>query len=96
MAASKYLTEATKVTIREDSDHLKLLAPFIGGSFRGSPYGTLQPFIEHRRKQKVKNRTINYALQTVRHILNLASSEWIDEYGMTWLPMHPKSALACH
>jgi len=34
--------------------------------------GTLQAYIEMRRTQGVKNRTINYALQAVRHILNLA------------------------
>ena len=56
--------------------------------------GTLQPFIEASQELKdVKNRTINYALQTVRHILNLASGEWIDEYGMTWLPHAPKIKL---
>ena len=94
MAASKYLNEATKVTIREDSDHLKLLAPFIGGlPLEAVHMGSLQPFIEHRQRQKVKSRTINYALQTVRHILNLASGEWIDEYGMTWLPHAPKIRL---
>jgi integrase len=94
MAASKYLSEATKVTIREDADHLRLLEPFIGAlPLEAVHMGTLQPFIEHRKKQGVKNRTINYGLQTVRHILNLASGEWIDEYGMTWLPHAPKIRL---
>lgn len=31
-------------------------------------------------------RTINIGLQIVRRILNLAASEWMDEYGLTWLP----------
>lgn len=39
------------------------------------------------------NRTIDYALQTVRHILNLAATEWIDEYGFTWLATPPKIKL---
>ncbi len=32
-----------------------------------------------------KTKTINLALGTVRHILNLAASEWLDEYRLTWL-----------
>ncbi len=93
-AATKYLKEATKVTLREDADHLRILDPFIGAlPLEGVHMGTLQSFIEHRKKQGVKNRTVNYALQTVRHILNLAAGEWIDEYGMTWLPHVPKIRL---
>ncbi len=93
-AAAKYLNEATKVTIREDADHLRLLDPFIGTlPLEAVHMGALQPFIEHRKKQGVKNRTVNYGLQTVRHILNLAAGEWIDEFGMTWLPHAPKIRL---
>ena len=29
----------------------------------------------------------------VRHILRLASDEWLDEYGLTWLPSVPKIKL---
>ncbi len=55
--------------------------------------GTLQSFIDDRRNQGVKNRTINYALQTVRHLLNMAATEWLDEYGLTWLKSAPKIKL---
>ena len=55
--------------------------------------GSLQNFIQHRKAQGVKSRTINYALQVVRHILNLASGEWMDEHGMTWLHHAPKIKL---
>ena len=41
----------------------------------------------------LKARTINYGLQLVRHILNLAASEWLDEYGLTWLATAPKIKL---
>src|SRR5439155_5916080 len=47
-------------------------------------------FIEARQKDGVKNRTINFGLQIVRHILNLAASEWMDEFGLTWLASAPK------
>jgi integrase len=57
--------------------------------------GTRERFIKerkHRGIQKegereirdVSRRTINYAVQVVRHVLNLAT-EWMDEYGLTWL-----------
>lgn len=55
--------------------------------------GTLQPFIAARRKEGVKNRTINQGLKLVRHMLNLAASEWIDEHGLTWLAAAPKIKL---
>lgn len=65
--------------------------------------GTLQDFIMERKHQggpkdkpktmPVRKRTINCALQTVRHILNLAASEWLDEKGQTWLAHAPKIKL---
>lgn len=38
----------------------------------------------------MKTRTINHALQVVRHILNLAAGEWLDEHGLTWLQTAPR------
>ncbi len=55
--------------------------------------GVLQPFIEGRRKDEVKSRTINHGLKIVRRICNLAATEWIDEYGLTWLVNAPKIKL---
>ncbi len=55
--------------------------------------GSLQPFIEARRKDGVKAKTINLGLGVVRHILNVAASEWIDEHGLTWLALPPKIKL---
>ncbi len=93
-AATKHLKEATKSSIRQDADHLKLVDPFIGDLAMESVHmGALQRFIEHRKSQGVKARTINYALQVVRHILNLAASEWVDENGLTWLLHAPKIKL---
>lgn len=55
--------------------------------------GTLQPFIEVRKKDSKKNKTINFGLQVVRRILNLAASEWIDNNNLTWLSSAPKIKL---
>ena len=95
-AASKYLKENTqKASIREDILHLRLLAPWIGKkNLDAINISSLQPFIEHRRRvDKVKTRTVNYALQVTRRILNLAASEWMDENGLTWLHVAPKIKL---
>ncbi len=101
-AATRYLREKTKTSLEQDAHHLKLLDPYIGNlPLEAVHMGSLQPFIESRRQKKlndgtfkvIKARTINYALQVVRHILNLASSEWLDEHGMTWLQHAPKIKL---
>ena len=55
--------------------------------------GTLEPFIEHRREGRVATGTINHGLKLVRRIMNLAATEWIDEYGLTWLQAAPKIKL---
>jgi hypothetical protein len=55
--------------------------------------GTLQPYIEARRKQGIKTKSINIALGVVRHILNLAASEWLDKNNLTWLHSPPKIKL---
>jgi integrase len=95
MAATKYLMENHhKRTIDDDAGMLEQLDPFIGAlTLKQVHMGSLQPFIEKRRNDGVKTRTINLALATVRRILNLASSEWRDEQGMTWLEHAPKITL---
>jgi len=93
-AAAKYLKESTKTTVRDAAIMLRQLDPFIGKvPLDRVNMGTLQGFIATRKADGVKKRTINYALQTVRHIVNLAASEWFDEYGQTWLLTPPKIKL---
>ncbi len=94
-AATKYLLENQhKASIKEDARYLKYLDPLIGDMPLESIHmGSLQNYIQLRRESGVKARTINYALQVVRRILNLASSEWLDESGLTWLTSIPKIKL---
>jgi integrase len=74
--------------------HLRQIDPFIGSlPIESVHVGTLQPFIEARRGQKIKAKSINLALGVVRHILNLAASEWLDENNLTWLQSPPKIKL---
>ncbi|MEX0951862.1 MAG: site-specific integrase [Gammaproteobacteria bacterium] len=95
LAATKYLNENQhKRGIADSALHLKQLDPFIGDlPIESVHIGTLQPFIEARRKQGIKTKSINLALGVVRHILNLAASEWLDENNLTWLLAPPKIKL---
>ena len=91
-AATKYLDEnRDKRSIGDDALHLRQLDPYIGSLPLASIHmGTLRSFIEARRRQGVKSKTINLALGVVRHILNMAAAEWLDEHNLTWLVSTPK------
>lgn len=81
-------------SLRSDAGRLRVLVEYIGKVDLDSIHmGSLLTFIESRRKEGIKTRTINHGLQVVRRILNLAATEWIDEYGLTWLASAPKIKL---
>src|SRR6202035_3226848 len=94
-AATRFLEENQhKRTIREDARLARRLDPYIGNlTLRQADIGRLQPFIAKRRSEGVKSRSINNSLALIRHILNLAASEWRDEQGLTWLEYPPKIKL---
>jgi hypothetical protein len=74
--------------------YLKAFDPYIGDlELKQVHMGSLQPYIARRQQDGVKTKTINVALAVVRWVLNLASSEWMDEKGMTWLATAPKIKL---
>ena len=90
-AAAKFLEENLHLaSIGDYAMHLKQLDPFIGDlPLEKVHLGTLQAFIEARRKQGIKTKSINLALSVVRRILNLAARLWRDEDGLTWLDASP-------
>ena len=94
-AAAKFVLENQhKRSLRSDIGRLKLMMPWIGQLALAKIHrGTLQPWIEHRQKEGVAVGTINHGLKIVRCILNLASTEWVDEHGMSWLLVAPKIKL---
>lgn len=94
-AAAKYLqTHQHKATVESDIYHLKAVMPYIGHlSLDQIHNGTLQPFVEDRKAEGRKNKTINHSLAIVRRILNLAARDWRDENGMTWLLTPPMITL---
>lgn len=90
-AATKYLNESLHLaSISDYAVTLKRLDPYIGDlPLEKVHLGTLQAFIDARKKDGVKNKTINSALSVVRRILNLAARLWRDENGLTWLETSP-------
>jgi integrase len=94
-AAIKFLLENQhKRSLKVDVWCLKTLDPYIGDMPLESVHiGSLQKYIDQRRIENVKTKTINLSLQVVRHILNLASGVWMDEHGLTWLASAPKIKL---
>ena len=94
-AALKFLNENQhKASLRTDARLLKQLDPFIGDlALTAIHHGNLESYIKARKSAGVKNRTINYGLQVVRRILNLAAQEWLDENGLSWIASAPKIRL---
>ena len=94
-AAAKYVLENQhKKSLQKDIGIIKQLLPWIGNAQLDRLHlGVLDPWIEHKRKEGRAVGTINHGLKVVRRILNLAESEWIDEYGLTWLAHAPKIRL---
>lgn len=94
-AAIRFLEENQhKRSIRDDALAIKNVSKYIANLPLESVHmGALKPYIEARKREGVKMRTINYGLQVTRRILNLAASEWMDENGLTWLTAAPKIKL---
>ena len=94
-AAAKFVLENQhKRSIDDDIGRLKLLMPWIGQEpIERLHRGSLEPWVEHRRKESAAAGTINHGLKVVRRILNLAAGEWVDEHGLTWLAGAPKIRL---
>lgn len=94
-AAAYYLTQAAgKVSLETDVYMLNSVMPFIGDLELTKVHDkSLKAYIEHRQAQGRKNKTINLALGTVRHILNLAADTWRDESDKTWIDRAPKITL---
>lgn len=92
--AQKHLNEAQKSSIREDAYHIRALTPYIGGSTlsrirrgvddEGNPTA-LERFILDRARQNVSARTINYSLQVLNRIGNLAVKQWKSAAGKPYL-----------
>ena len=90
-AAIRYMEENMHLSsIANIASYIEKLDPFIGHlPINQIHSGTLKPFIDSRKKEGVKNHTINQPLVVARTVLNLASRLWRDEGGNTWLSTAP-------
>ena len=96
-AAKKYVcVKRSKKTIKRDIGELNVLHQYLSGqplevihmeNFK------IKRYIQDRQEAGLKNRSINYGLQVLRHLLKLAAEEWIDDCGMSWLIKAPKIKL---
>ncbi|MGB5628251.1 MAG: site-specific integrase [Woeseiaceae bacterium] len=91
-ASIKFVRENQhKRSLDRDICLLKQLMPWIGNlPLHRVHRGTLDPWVDFKRKEGRKPGTINHGLKVVRRILNLAEYEWMDENGMTWLERAPR------
>jgi len=94
-AATKFLEENVHLrSIERYARALKKIDPYIGDLRLDKVHmAQLKDFITQSKKLGNKNRTINYSLQAVRRVLNLAHREWIDMQGLSWLASAPKIKL---
>jgi integrase len=90
-AGVKFLAENRhKKTIERDVRTLKVLDPFIGSlPLKQVHQGTLEPYIQWRRKKGQVAGTINREIAVVKRILNLASRYWRDESHQPWISLAP-------
>lgn len=86
-AAIKYVEDhGHKKSLRNDLQRLRQLMPWIGSiPIRQIHRGTLEPWIESRIREGRAPGTINHGIKLVNRILRLASDEWINDFGLTWL-----------
>jgi hypothetical protein len=89
-AATQYLNEETKPSLKRDAISLALLDPYIGSIPLDQIHdGTLRPYMEARRADGIKSATIARDIAIVRRILTLASRVWRDRDNRPLLPTAP-------
>jgi integrase len=92
-AVVRYLEDKAregKATIKVDKSRFRGMDKFVSHLHLDEIHmGTLEPLISDMKKRGVKNQTLNHTLKLIRQVLRLASAEWIDENGNTWLHAAP-------
>lgn len=91
VAIDYYIKNHKKSSMDNDAIMLTKIKEYIGDKYLTDIHmGSLQDLIKAKQKDGLKTSTINNYLQVIRHVLNLAASEWIDDFGLTWLENPPK------
>lgn len=94
-AATKYILDNQhKKSIRNDINRLQNLMPWIGPiPIHRIHQGTLEGWVEERRGESKAAGTINHGIKLVSRILKLAATEWVNDFGQTWLDRKPHLGL---
>lgn len=97
--AKRRFSEAIERYVRENQDlasisdneqHLRKILSVIGDRYLHEIFEeTVQPFIEVRRAEGRKSKTVNNALGVLRRVLKLAAGKWRNQNGLTWLESFP-------
>jgi len=85
-----------KKTIRRDIIELERLHRYLSGQPLTEihmDHPNLKRYINDCQNSGLKNRSTNYGLQVLRHLLKLAAEEWRDDRGVAWLAQAPKIKL---
>lgn len=89
-AATKYLNETVKRSLDRDAGCLRILDSYIGDMpIEEIHMGTLQPYMQARKKAGVKSGSVSRELAVVRRILTLAARVWRDENNKPWIDTAP-------
>lgn len=77
-------------SLSDNHSHLLTIKGVIGDLYLHEIHEeSVKPFIEHRKKQGRKSKTVNNALGVLRRVLKLAAGKWRDDNGLTWLESFP-------
>lgn len=89
-AAVKYVEESSKRSLDRDIVTLEIIDPYIGDLMLSNIHsGTLQQFINDRRKAGISSNTVTRDLAVVRRILTLAARSWRNSNGQPFLNAPP-------
>ena len=83
--------EETKKGLLRDAQDLRQVMPFIGGLVLEQVHaGTLEGFVEKRRKESVTSGSVSRALTIVKLVLKRANARYRDASGNPWLAHLPE------
>jgi len=89
-AAARYVIESTKRSIARDIVTVSSVHNYISDlPLSNIHMGTLQPFIEARRKAGIRSSTVKRDLAVIRRILTLAARSWRNTDGQPFLNCPP-------
>ncbi len=90
-AIERYIDENQHLaSINDNTAHLMLIMSVIGDLYLHEIHDeSVRAFIDARKRDGRKSKTVNIALAALRRVLKLATGKWRDVNGLTWLESMP-------